>query len=302
MKQNIIFYLLLLVCASYSNSQEHLDFQPAHFNSFGLSVGIGGGLENSEDISTVTTNPSIGSLVETVRKPSIQYDIFWEHQWRFKKNNSLLYGAMLSYSSFYCGVRFKNPEYSEYFGAYTGKTNAYILGDLRHSYVSLDFPLAYSHTFNTKIGEFSPAIGLKMKLIAYVPQSGRNYGGISTRTAEINDEDTIYYNEHNLRFGTKSFTPILMPALGVKYSRSLNNGAKLNLHLNYSLFLKALNSIEMYLSNYDNYENGADYLYFSSDYPIEYDSETNEWKGEKQSIYFTLNLSSFNLGLSYTLP
>lgn len=302
MKRTIALYLYSFISMNMSFCQENVFLQPKHTNSFGVAFGFGGGLQNAKDITTVTTNEAIGQVVEAIGKPNFNYSIFWEHQWNFHKNHGLLYGVAISYTNFYSGIKFKNPEYSELYNTYTGKTNVYVLSDFRYSFASIDFPLAYNYSFKTKYGIFKPFVGVKMKLIAYIPDSGRNYGGVSTTTSEINSEDTLYYNDHNIRFGTKSTSLILMPTIGFNYSRNLKNGAKIGLCINYCVFLKSMNSVEMYLSNYDNYENGKEYLYFDSGYPIEYNSQTGEWSGVKQSIYFSLNLSSLNFGISYTLP
>lgn len=282
--------------------QVEKEIQPKHINSYGISFGIGGGMENANDIFTVTTNQQIGSIVEAVGKPNYSFGLFWEHQWNFHKNHGLLLGAEATYTSFYYGVRFKNPEYNQLTGEYIAPTKEYVLGDhFRQSFTSLELPLCYTYAVKTRIGTFNPFLGVILKNITYVQDAGRYYGGVGHVTSEINNGDTIYYNHHNFSFNTKSVSPILQPTIGLKYSTDLKEGGKINVHFNYKFFLRtSSNTVEAYLNDYDNIENGLEYLYFYSGDPVTYDSETGEYSGTKQSIYFSLNLSSFNLGISYT--
>lgn len=289
MKNTITIYLLTLICVSNIRCQEGENTKRLkHQNSFGLLLEVGGVLQNSSDIKTVFTSKTTGQIVEAVRKPSIGYGLFWEHQLNFKGQHGLLFGASALYTTFYCGVRFRNPGY--YGADNTALNKEYILGDINHGFASFDFPLSYAYALETKIGTFSPSIGVKLKVVSFIPNVGRNLGdGVSVTTSNINSNgDTLYYNEHILQFGTKSVSPILMPILGLKFSRDLKNGGKLNVHLNYNFFLKSLNTVEMRLNNYGNVENDGMYEYSTSEYPI-------------QPIYFKVNLSSFNAGLSYTL-
>ncbi len=296
----IITFSLLLLISNYSFSQLETPSTTIkkHINSFGISFELGGGLEMADDIETVVSSDYHRSIVEGVGKPNVGCGLFWEHQWNFHKNHGLLFGMAVNYTSFYSGVTFKNPEYAG--TQYIAPTKEYVLGDFRQSFVSLELPLSYTYAIKTKIGTFNPFLGVTLKTIAYVQDAGRNYGGVSSTTSEINGNDTIYYNQHYFRYGTKSISPVLMPTIGLKYSTDLKNGGKMNFFLNYKFFIKTSNTVEAYLNDYDNTENGIEYLYFSSDHPISYNQSTGEWSGTKQSIYLRVNLSSFNVGLSYT--
>lgn len=291
----IITYSLLLLITNYAFSQlENTSSKTKHTNSFGISFELGGGLEMADDITTVSSNEENGFLVESVGKPNFGFGLFWEHQWDFHKNHGILFGGAATYTSFYCGVRFKNPDDF-------GPTKEYILGNFRHNFASLEFPLCYTYAIKTKIGTFNPFLGVTLKTIAYVQDAGRNYGGAGGVTSEINNNDTIYYNDHYFRFGTKSISPVLLPTIGLKYSTGLKNGGKINVFFQYKFFLKTSNTVEAYLNNYDNTENGIGYQYFDSGYPVYYNPSTGEYEGVKQSIYFRVNLSSFNVGVSYTI-
>lgn len=301
MKKTTILFLSMVFTVNSLIGQVENEFQPNHFNSYGISFGIGGGLENANDIFTVTTNKQFGSIVEAVGKPNFGFGMFWEHQWNFHKNHGLLFGSEATYTFFYYGVRFKNPEYDPLTGMYFAPTKEYVLGDpFRQGFASLELPLCYTYAMKTRIGTFNPFLGVTLKNIAYVQDAGRNYGGVGHVTSEINNSDTIYYNDYNFRFNTKSVSPILLPTIGLKYSTDLKQGGKINVHFNYKFFLRTSNTVEAYLNNYDNTENGVEYLYFYSGDPVTYDPETGEYNGTKQSIYFSLNLSGFSLGISYT--
>lgn len=270
---------------------------PKHSNSFGISVELGGGLELANDITTVHSDESSGMIVETKKKSNIGGSLFWEHHWNFHNNHGLLFGVGGSFTSFYYGVRFKNPEVS----GVPNETKEYLLGGFRSGFASVDFPLCYTYSFETKAGTFSPFVGVNLKNVSYLIGAGRNEGGIISTTEEINQGDTTYYNEYGFTFGTKSITPVLMPVVGLKYSRGLQNGGKLNFHLNYKFFFRNSNTVEAYLNDFDNQENGVQYMYFDKAYPVTYDPTTNTYSGVKQSIYTSLDLSSLNIGVSYTL-
>ncbi len=295
-----IIYSLTFLISNYVFSQSETPSTSIkkHSNSFGVSFESGGGLEMADDIKTVTSNDQNRQVVEAVGKPNVGFGLFWEHQWNFHKNHGLLFGVAATYTSFYSGVRFKNPEY--YGPQYIAPTKEYILGNFRQSFASLELPLYYTYAIKTKIGTFNPFLGVTLKTIAYVQNAGRNYGGVGSVTSEINGSDTIYYNDHTFRYGTKSISPVLMPTIGLKYSLGLKNGGRINVSFNYKFFIRTSNTVEAYLNNYDNVENGVGYQYFNSDNPVFYNPATGQWSGTKQSIYFRVNLSGFNVGVSYT--
>lgn len=161
----------------------------------------------------------------------------------------MIFGFDVSLTTFEYDIAFKNIE------VFGFKTDEHVLGDgYRNSFFSLNLPLYYTYTFKTKFGEINPILGVNVRDLSFILNSGRNHKGVSGKTSEISGTDSTYYNEYNIQFGTKNTQPILMPTLGIRYSKGLANGGTLNFHVIGKLHLRNSNSPEVYLSNYDNLE------------------------------------------------
>lgn len=274
----------------------HAQIEPTSFtkqlNSLGFSFDIGGKMEKAPDITTFSDS-DIDGYARAIGKKNIGFSVFWEHQWNFTRKSGLLFGAGISMTAFDYDIAFKNPVFFEI------QTEEHILGNgFRNSFFSLDLPLYYTRTFETKYGEINPFLGITMRNIAYIINQGRNHGGNAGQTLEMSNGDTSYFNAYNIRYGTRSISPIFLPTFGVRWSKALDNGARINVHFTAKLFLDNSNSVEVYLNNYDNRENNATYFYYGLGQEV-YNAD-GELVGPKQSIYFRINMSSFNMGVSYT--
>lgn len=283
-----------------------LESKTKHQNSFGLSFDMGGKMEDAPDIESGFeggTAPFFPYVLEeegyarAVGKSNFGFSLFWEHQWNFHKNHGLLFGLGASITTFDYDIAIKNITLKN-----LPVVNEHILGDgFRNSFFSLDLPVYYTYEFHTDFGDFNPFVGINVRNISYIINNGRNNGGIGGRTLEVANGDTTYLNEYIIKFGTKSIMPALMPTFGLKYSRTLKNKGTINLHLTMKLMLDNSNSPEVYLNRFDNSENGFNYEYVEATKPDQelYDSN-GKLIGPKSSIYYRVNMTSFNVGISYS--
>ncbi|PKR82304.1 hypothetical protein CW751_02940 [Brumimicrobium salinarum] len=283
-------FILIFLPIHFLFAQNSIPLESKHQNNFGLSFDLGGGMEKANDINTTMNFESIGGYANPIGKPNLGLNIFWDHQWSFYKKHGLTFGLGVSFTTFSYDVAFKNIEFDE------NKTREHILGNgFRSSFFSLDLPLYYTYTFKTKHGNINPIIGINIRELSYMFNSGRNSGGVSGSSSELSGNDTIYYNNYNFKFGTQSMEPILMPSIGVKYSKIMSNDDIITFHLTGKLHLNTSNSPEVYLNDFDNTENGIKYNY----YIVENENGAS-MNNSSNSIYYRINMSSINLGISYS--
>jgi hypothetical protein len=293
-----LFFTLLSVAQTNPTTKLRGD------NSFGIAVEIGGGLDYAKDRNQEVSpiqNP-LTDRTELKNHPSIGLTCFFEHQFNFKRNNGLILGVGLNTTFFSPHILYENPEpvSSIYFNGQLvlgTNTKQYDLERSKMSYFSIEFPILYTKTFNTKKNwDFSPYAGVKFRNAVYVSGESRNpetNNGQSTFEGSYG-VDTTYYMHTNLKGGMQNSRIIVLPTIGLKVSKILPNGGKLNIFADYSYGL--FNKVEAYYSNFQSAEKVE-----TADGNGNTTYEMNYFQ-ENRTLLLALNMSHIRVGLSYTLP
>lgn len=293
-----LFFLTTAVfSAFFTYSQTELKTKLAGDNTLGIGYELGGGLQLLDD--EYMLNP-LEDRIELKEHLSSGLTCFYEHQFNFTKRHGLTLGLGFNATIFRAHITYENPEpgSSMFLGdelIYGTNTKRYDLGKQKLTYFAIDLPILYNFTASAKNNwNIAPYIGVKFRNVVYVTGEGRNRSPRETTKFEGQySVDTIYHMSNRISGGMKNQRIIILPTIGIKVSKVLANGAKLNFFADYSIGV--LNQVEAYYSHFKSTEkvetahgpgtNSYEMMYFS----------------EERTLFLTLKMSHFRAGLSYTL-
>ena len=294
-------HFLLAVTVLYqfnSAAQTELPARPRGSNTFGISAEIGGGVDYADEYH--------GSLTAMgARKASRGATLSYDHQFNFGKRSGLSIGIGFNATFFTSHVYYQNEEtFDAVYNSAGSQTitvrlpkNSHDLGAYSHSYYAIDLPVFYTYTFSLRDNwKIAPYAGVKFRNVSYVSGEQREERWGSS-ISDINGEDTAVYIGYNVVGGTRASRIIVLPSLGVKFSKALKNGSSLNVFADCSFGL--WNQVEVYYTNFRSTETVETFRVKGSNAYL----ALEEGKFERNDpLPLALSMSHFRAGISFTLP
>jgi hypothetical protein len=282
-------------------AQTDLTPRPRGYNTLGITSEIGGGLVPANYVMTYP--------FETKEHVSVGHGILYERQFNFSRRSGLVIGIGANFTQFSSHLLYRNS--GSFTFTYTTPSDTvthelqmaqHDLGRVKHFYLSLDFPILYTHTFDLGTNwKLTPYIGVKFRNIFLIDAEStfRGHAIYAVETDEATG-DTTFAMTPAYRSRMYDNRIVVLPTLGVRSSKVLPNGGMLNFFADYSLAM--YNNIEMRYYNLDNTERVEVKVTENGETTTEYQTIDFDYLDNTTPLIMALKMSHMRAGISYTLP